>query len=129
MLVQKAKEVDDRRKGGGFAALVARERIVAASGEARRRQLAQSKLATNAADFLALTLPILQHQLVAGSGVAPRAVGIELNLVAIFAAPARQVPHLDRQAGMRNRERFALETGHCSTGSAIQAFPRHSIAP
>src|SRR5258708_38942691 len=79
MLVQEPEEIDDCRERGRLAAFVAREGIMAAAGQACSGDLAQTELATNAAEFFALPLAVPQHPFVARCRVTPRAGGGELD--------------------------------------------------
>src|SRR5258708_32425083 len=125
MLVGEPEEIDDCRGGGRLAAFVAREGVVAAAGQARSGNLAQTELATDAADFFALPLAVAQHQRIARRRIVPCALGVELDFAATFTAPARQPIHPRGHAGMLDGEGLALEASHALAGFAIRTLSSH----
>lgn len=74
---------------------------------------------------LGAVLAILQHRRLARRRVAPGAVGVELDLGAAGAAPAREALDSRALARVFDREGLALEALHAPAGFAVQTVPRH----
>lgn len=110
MPVQQLEEVYDCRQRHGLTALVPRKSIVTTAGQTSRGHLAQPEFAPDTPNFLARTLPITHHQLIPRSRVTQCAVRIELDLAAVWAAPAGQAGDLCPHAGMIDTEGLAFES-------------------
>src|SRR6185312_2453770 len=125
MLIEQAEKVHYSRQRSRLSAFVAREGVVSAARQACRRDLAQSELPSDPADFLAPAFACVHHQLVPGCRVPLGATDVELDLVAGAATPARQPGDLYLSAFVLDREGLILEPGHALPRSARCARPWH----
>ena len=85
----------------------------------------EAQLSPDAPDLPALAGPLLHDQLITGRGILPGTVRIELHLSAAWASPAGQTGHVDRHAGMFDRERLAFEATGIEIAAARAASNDH----
>jgi len=93
VLVEQFEKIHHRWKGRGFSAFVAREGVVSAACQFGGGDLAQAQFPANAANLGTFYLAGLEHQTISGCGIAVGAFGVEFDLTAARATPAREALH------------------------------------